>query len=201
MEYHFSELSFRYPAWTEPFIDNWDHAGFATIEGRMRFAVALAHRNIEAGTGGPFGAAIFDCATHILIAPGMNLVISSQCSVLHAEIVAIMMAHKITGSFDLSMSGQRRVELVTSVAPCAMCLGAIPWAGISRLVCGARDEDARAVGFDEGAKVADWTGELKKRGIETIVDINRNEAMDVLRNYKAGGGVIYNCNNAERASG
>ena len=197
MEYHFPELSIRYPAWTGPLVDNWDHAGFATAEGRMRFAIALAHRNVEAGTGGPFGAAIFDCATDLLIAPGMNMVISSQCSVLHSEIVAIMMAQKIVGAFDLSGSGLRHVELVTSVAPCAMCLGAIPWAGISRLVCGARDEDARAVGFDEGAKVADWTGELKKRGIETIVDIGRDDAVEVLRNYKAMNGVIYNSNSTK----
>jgi tRNA(Arg) A34 adenosine deaminase TadA len=196
MEYHFPTLSIRYPTWVAPLVDNWDHAGFATIEGRMRFAVALAQRTIEAGTGGPFGAAVFDYATNSLIAPGMNLVISSQCSVLHAEIVAIMMAQKVVGAFDLSGSGLRRVELVTSVAPCAMCLGAIPWAGISRLVCGARDEDARAVGFDEGAKVADWTGELKKRGIETIIDIGRDDAVEILRNYKAGGGVIYNCNSS-----
>jgi tRNA(Arg) A34 adenosine deaminase TadA len=194
MEYHFPELSIRYPAWTGPLVDNWDQSGFATVEGRMRFTIALAHRNVEAGTGGPFGAAIFDSATNALIAPGMNLVISSQCSVLHAEIVAIMMAQKIVGAFDLSESGLRRIELVTSVAPCAMCLGAIPWAGISRLVCGARDEDARAVGFDEGAKVADWTGELKKRGIETIVDTGRDNAVEVLRNYKAMDGVIYNSN-------
>jgi tRNA(Arg) A34 adenosine deaminase TadA len=197
MEYHFPALSIRYPAWVAPFVDKYDHTGFTTIEGRMRFAVALAQRTIEAGTGGPFGAAVFDCATNTLIAPGMNLVISSQCSVLHAEIVAIMMAQKIVGAFDLSGGGLRRVELVTSVAPCAMCLGAIPWAGISRLVCGARDEDARAVGFDEGAKVADWTDELKKRGIETIIDIGRDDAVEVLRNYKAGGGVIYNSNNAK----
>jgi tRNA(Arg) A34 adenosine deaminase TadA len=198
MEYHLPDLSVRYPAWTEPFVDNYDHAGFSAIEGRMRFVIALAQRNIGAGTGGPFGAAIFDCTTDTLIAPGMNLVISAQCSVLHAEIVAIMMAQKITGSFDLSMGGRRRVELVTSVAPCAMCLGAIPWAGISRLVCGARDEDARAVGFDEGAKVADWTGELKKRGIETIVDIGRDDAVEVLRNYKTSGGIIYNSTSAKQ---
>jgi tRNA(Arg) A34 adenosine deaminase TadA len=197
MEYHFPELAIRYPAWTGPLVDNWDHDGFFAIEGRMRFAIALAHRNVEAGTGGPFGAAIFDCTTNTLIAPGMNLVISSQCSVLHAEIVAIMMAQKIVGAFDLSGSGLRRVELVTSVAPCAMCLGAIPWAGISRLVCGARDEDARAVGFNEGTKVADWTSELKKRGIETMVDIRRTEAVEILRSYKAMGGIIYNSNSTK----
>jgi tRNA(Arg) A34 adenosine deaminase TadA len=192
MEYRFPELYFRFPVWTESMLFSWDHAEFATIQGRMRFAVALAQYNVTAGTGGPFGAAVFDCATNVLIAPGMNLVLSSQCSVLHAEIVAIMMAQKIAGAFDLSLGGRRRVELVSSVAPCAMCLGAIPWAGISRLVCGARDEDARAIGFDEGAKVPDWTGELNKRGIETATDIGRDEAMEVLKRYKSGGGAIYN---------
>ena len=41
-------------------------------------------------------------------------------------------------------------EMVASTQPCAMCLGATPWSGIRRLVCGARDEDAEEIGFDEG---------------------------------------------------
>lgn len=158
----------------------------------MRFAIALANENIRQKTGGPFGAAIFTIDTHELIAPGVNCVLSSQCSVLHAEMVAIMLAQKIAGSFTLSRQDLPPVELVTSIAPCAMCLGAVPWSGIRRLVCGGRDEDARGIGFDEGAKVDSWIESLKERGIETIGDVCREEAVKVLREYKAGKGVIYN---------
>jgi tRNA(Arg) A34 adenosine deaminase TadA len=145
-----------------------------------------------AGTGGPFGAAIFNLETHELIAPGINIVISSNCSVLHAEIVAIMLAQNKEGSFSLSQAGLPQAELVTSIAPCAMCLGAIPWSGIKRLVCGGRDEDARAVGFDEGAKVDNWEKSLAVRGIETITDVCREEASAVLQKYRSQNGVIYN---------
>jgi tRNA(Arg) A34 adenosine deaminase TadA len=52
--------------------------------------------------------------------------------------------------------------MVVSTEPCALCLGAIPWSGIRRLVCGARDEDARSIGFDEGEKVPYWIGAFGK---------------------------------------
>ena len=54
------------------------------------------------------------------------------------------------------------------------------------------DEDARAVGFDEGDKHPDWPARLQARGIEVVRDIRREEAAAILRRYAAGGGVIYN---------
>jgi tRNA(Arg) A34 adenosine deaminase TadA len=83
-------------------------------------------------------------------------------------------------------------ELVSSTEPCAMCLGAIPWSGVRGLVCGARDEDARAAGFDEGTKPANWAKALDERGIEVVRDVLRDEAREVLRSYVSGGGTIYN---------
>src|SRR5512136_1453019 len=157
MKSRYPGFGFSLPDWVDGFIARYGSSGFSSSEGRMRFVIALAKENIIQKTGGPFGAAIFNASTHELIAPGVNLVVSARCSVLHAEIVAIMLAQKLAGTFDLGAKGLPRLELVTSVAPCAMCLGAIPWSGVRRLVCGGRDEDARAIGFDEGAKPADWT--------------------------------------------
>jgi tRNA(Arg) A34 adenosine deaminase TadA len=188
-------FGFMLPAWVNVFIDEWystQSSGAASVEGRMRFVIALANENVRRGTGGPFGAAVFNIASHELIAPGINCVLSSRCSVLHAEIVAIMLAQKKAGSYTLSREDLPQVELVTSIAPCAMCLGAIPWSGIKRLVCGGRDEDARAVGFDEGAKVDNWEKSLAVRGIETITDVCREEASAVLQKYRSQNGVIYN---------
>ena len=73
-----------------------------------------------------------------------------------------------------------------------MCLGAIPWSGLRRLVCAARDEDARAAGFDEGAKPCDWAEEFLRRGIAVTRDVMRREAASVLETYARGGGPIYN---------
>jgi tRNA(Arg) A34 adenosine deaminase TadA len=164
---------------------------FATDSERMSFVIKLARRNVEEGTGGPFGAAVFDSATGRLIAAGVNLVDSANCSVAHAEMVAIMLAQRAAGSHDLSQGGARR-ELFSSTEPCAMCLGAIPWSGVKRLVCAARDEDARAVGFDEGHKPTDWPAGLEERGIRVKQDLMREDATQVLKDYIKRGGPIYN---------
>ena len=154
--------------------------------------IELSRKNIEAGTGGTFGAAIFEIPSGKLIAPGVNLVTSANCSVLHAEIVAIMIAQKTLGTYDLSNCGE--YELVTSCQPCAMCMGAIPWSGVKKVVCGARDEDARAIGFDEGCKPDNWQKHWQKRGIETIEDVLRADCRQVLIDYGQNEGNIYNAN-------
>ncbi|RJP39564.1 MAG: nucleoside deaminase [Desulfobacteraceae bacterium] len=183
-------FTFRLPAWVDVFL-NHQPAVYSTIEDRMRLVVDLARKNIANESGGPFGAAVFD-ASGTLITPGVNLVITANCSVLHAEITAMVMAQKILGRYDISDGGRMNFELVSSSEPCAMCFGAIPWSGVRRLVCGARAEDAEAVGFDEGPKPADWVRALTDRGIEVTRDVLRSEAVSVLKDYAAGGGLIYN---------
>jgi tRNA(Arg) A34 adenosine deaminase TadA len=157
----------------------------------MEWVIGLAERNVAEGTGGPFAAAVFDFDTGGLIAPGVNRVVAARCSAAHAEIVALATAQARLGHHDLGAPGLPRCELVASTAPCAMCLGAIPWSGVRRLVCGAREEDARAIGFDEGDKPADWAGALQRRGIEVERDVCRPAAVALLQQYAAGGGVIY----------
>jgi tRNA(Arg) A34 adenosine deaminase TadA len=164
-------------------------AVFASIEDRMALVIELARTNVGRQTGGPFGAAVFDLTTGEVIAPGVNLVVSSHAALAHAEMLAIAIAGQALESFDL---GIRATELVTSTAPCAMCLGAVPWSGVRRLVCGAREEDARRIGFDEGDKPTDWIGRLRTRGIEVVEDVSRAEATSVLEDYARQGGTIYN---------
>lgn len=187
----------RLPAWI-PLLVAEHGSVYPTVEDRMRLATALARRNVERGTGGPFGAAVFDLHDNTLLAPGVNLVVSEDCSVLHAEIVALIFAQELAGRYDLSAGGRMGYELVSSTEPCAMCMGAVPWAGICSLVCGARDEDAREAGFDEGAKPSDWVGALTARGIAVKRDVCRAEARAVLLDYAAGGGPIYNAAQSQR---
>jgi tRNA(Arg) A34 adenosine deaminase TadA len=164
---------------------------FSDVEARMAFVIGAARLNIDRG-GGPFAAGVFERDWGRLVALGVNMVASAGLSVLHAEIMALSLAQKKVGGFDLSAPGLPAHELVTSAAPCAMCLGAVPWSGVARLVAGARGEDVEAVGFDEGAKPTDWRGALQSRGIEVISDVLRDEAASVLRDYAARGGEIYN---------
>lgn len=165
---------------------------FADAKARMAYVIGAARMNVERGDGGPFAAGVFERDTGRLVALGVNMVASAGLSILHAEIMALSLAQKKVGGFDLSAPGLAAHELVTSAAPCAMCLGAVPWSGVVRLVAGARGEDVEAVGFDEGAKPADWRGALQSRGIEVICDVLRDEAVAVLRDYAARGGEIYN---------
>lgn len=187
----FPQVTLELPDWVEELVSDPGRT-YPTEEDRMRLVVELSRLNVERGTGGPFGAAIFERETGRLLAPGMNLVVPSGCSVAHAEMVAIMIAQRVVGDFDLGGEGKPAYELYASTEPCAMCFGATPWSGVRSLLCGARDEDARAVGFDEGAKLPDWAEALEARGISVKRDVLREEAASVLRHYANSGGEIYN---------
>ncbi|MEN6575739.1 MAG: nucleoside deaminase [Phycisphaerales bacterium] len=186
-----AKIVLELPEWIESFVARRE-AAFDCAEARMRLAIELADLNVEHRTGGPFGAAIFEIDTGRLVSAGVNLVEKSNCSILHAEMVAIALAQQAVGSYNLGGEGRPAHELVTSTEPCAMCLGAIPWSGVRRVVCGAAGEDACAIGFDEGAKPADWVGELHKRGITVVRGVLQAEAHAVLRRYLERGGAIYN---------
>ncbi len=185
----FPRVVLRLPDWVE---DTLADRVYPTVEDRMRLAVELSRLNVRHGSGGPFGAAIFERETGELLAPGVNLVVGANCSVFHAEMVAIMVAQQMVGDFDLGGEDRPAYELVASTEPCAMCLGATPWSGVRRLVCGARDEDASAIGFDEGEKPIQWVPALERRGIAVVRDVLREEAASVLREYAVSGGEIYN---------
>lgn len=184
-----SDIHFILPRWLVASVSTAPEF-FASLQERMGFVIGLAHLNIEHETGGPFAAAVFEKDTGRLYAPGVNLVFSTNCSILHAEIVALIMAHKRAENFDLS-AGMPELQLVTSAEPCAMCMGAVPWSGIGSIVCGARDEDVRKIGFDEGAKHPDWIGELNRRGIDVERDILRNDAVRLMERFVELGGEVY----------
>jgi tRNA(Arg) A34 adenosine deaminase TadA len=178
------------PAWVSDIAD-FERA-YGTDSDKMDLVIALAMNNATRNTGGPFGAAIFDAESHRLIAPGVNLVVPASNPTAHAEIVAIAIAGSRLGRYDLGDEGASPSVLATSVEPCAMCLGATPWSGVSSLLVGARDADARAIGFDEGTKPDDWVGVLTGRGISVTLDVQREGAVAVLDTYLALGGHIYN---------
>jgi tRNA(Arg) A34 adenosine deaminase TadA len=187
----FPAFRLELPRWITEYLGQQPEI-YPTPEARMKLVTMLAQLNIQYGTGGPFGAGIFRLDTHQLVAPGVNLVLSSKSSISHAEIIAIMMAQQIMGSHDLGAMGLPPHELVTSCEPCAMCLGAISWSGVRHLVCGARGSDAEAVGFDEGPKPTHWITELEQRGIAVTRDIGRTDASAVLQQYVKNGGEVYN---------
>lgn len=184
------EITIRIPEWVEGYLAEFPQV-LPGAEERMRLVIGLARQNIRHGTGGPFAAAVFD-ARGRLVAPGVNMVTSRNISALHAEIVALSLAQQAVGRYDLGDGGRLSYDVYSAAEPCAMCFGAFLWAGVRGLVCGARSEDATAVGFDEGPKVPGWVNALAERNITVTRDVLRADAAAVLKEYVDSGGLIYN---------
>jgi tRNA(Arg) A34 adenosine deaminase TadA len=107
----------------------------------MRQAIDKAGEGIATGQA-PFGAVIVRggqliCATH-------NSVWTETDPTAHAEVNAIRQAARI-----LATIGLHGCEMYTTCEPCPMCLSAIHWAKLDRVVYGADIADAAAIGFSE----------------------------------------------------
>lgn len=183
-----SPIHLSLPDWIATEIDGY--AIYATDEQRVALAIQLARRNVELGTGGPFGAVIFSQDGRI-VGPGVNRVVPEQCSVAHAEMMAFMNAQSRMQRHRLNEDGTRYI-LATSAQPCAMCYGASIWAGIDELLIGARSADVEELTeFDEGPLPPDWSGELERRGIRVQRDLLRDEAREVFMLYGEKNGLAY----------
>lgn len=179
------------PDWVLPFVGAYD-APTATSTQRMALVHALADRNHVAGNGGPLAAVVDDPASGEIVAAGVNVVLSSGLSSAHAEVMAISLAQVALGSWDLAAT-RPGLELVVNWRPCAMCLGAVLWSGVQRLVVAGDGPDLeRLTGFDEGPVVADWAGQLALRGIEVERDVLRDGAIATYTAYGLSKALVYN---------
>jgi tRNA(Arg) A34 adenosine deaminase TadA len=178
------------PPWIDEIVD-WTRRYESDAE-RMRLAIRLARENVVRGEGGPFGAIVVERETGRLLSAGTNSVLRLQNAILHAEVMAFMMAQRRAGSYTLTALEGTEYELVSSCDPCAMCLGAVLWCGVKRVVCGATREDATTLGFDEGPVFPESLRYLEERGIEVVHGVLRAEGRAVLELYIERGGVVYN---------
>lgn len=184
----YAQVHLTLPPWVHDAVD--PHAVHASDMDKVALAIDLSARNVDAESGGPFGAVVFG-PDHKVIAVGVNRVLPHSCSLAHAEIMAYMLAQQRLQTPRLN-DVIAPVTLATSSQPCCQCYGATVWAGIDRLLIGARAEDVMALTeFDEGPLPADWVGELNRRGIEVVRDIERDAACAVLRAYGERGGQAY----------
>ena len=189
----YAQVHLTLPAWVHEAVDT--SRAYPSDAEKVALAVELSKRNIEANSGGPFGAAVFGPDDRI-IAVGVNRVVPHACSVAHAEMMAYMLAQGRTQRQRLNRDADDNaigpITLATSSQPCCQCYGATVWAGIDRLLIGARAEDVEALTeFDEGPLPADWVGELQSRGIAVVRDLERDAARAVLRAYGESGGTRY----------
>jgi len=104
-------------------------------------AVEIAASGIKKG-GGPFGAVISKRGK--TISEAINSVVLTNDPTAHAEILAIRQAASVLKSHNL-----RDCTIYSSCEPCPMCLGAIYWAGIKKVVYASDRIDAATAGFSD----------------------------------------------------
>lgn len=124
----------------------------------LRAAIDLSRRRMEAGFGGPFGAIVVRDGR--VIAEGFNQVTSANDPTGHAEVSAIRAACTALKTFSLA-----GCTLYTSCEPCPMCLGAIYWARLDRVVYANTRDDAAAIGFDDDHIYREFTKPIAARAI------------------------------------
>lgn len=112
---------------------------------RTALALALDRESTAAAAGGrqvdvPVGALVLDTKGRV-VGSGTNIRERDHDPTGHAEIVAIRAAAKALRSWRLD-----GCTLVVTLEPCTMCAGAVVLARLERLVFGAYDDKAGAVG-------------------------------------------------------
>ena len=104
----------------------------------LRQAFAVARRAREGGDH-PFGSVLADRDGNVLREQGNGYTSEGHDRTAHAEKLLASWAAK-----TLSLDQLRECTLYTSAEPCAMCSGAIYWAGIGRVVYGQTEHDLKA---------------------------------------------------------
>ena len=180
------------PDWTRELLESSQET-FTTLEERMRLTLHAARENFQRDTGGPFAAAVFEERSGRLISLGVNRVVPESCSSAHAEVMALSLAQRRLGGFDLGAVGLPAHQLVVNWRPCAMCFGAIPWSGVRSLViAGGGPAIERLTGFDEGPIHPDWSNELGRRGIHVTEGVLESEGWRLFEDFAKSGRLVYN---------
>ena len=107
----------------------------------MRRALAVAAESVRAGEV-PVGAVVVDPVGAIL-AEAANQRERDGDPTAHAEVLALRRAARASASGSWRLAG---CTLVVTLEPCTMCAGALVLARVARLVYGAADPKAGAVG-------------------------------------------------------
>jgi len=142
----------------------------------LKRAIALSREHMEAGNGGPFGALIAD-RSGTIIAEGWNCVTTGNDPTAHAEVTAIRRACTALGRFDL-----KGHVIYSSCEPCPMCLAAIYWARLDRLVFANGRADAAAIGFDDALIYDEIPKPIEARAIPTL-HLPLKDGLDVFADW------------------
>jgi tRNA(Arg) A34 adenosine deaminase TadA len=141
----------------------------------LEMAIETAGENMQDG-GGPFGAVIV-CNGSVIARAG-NRVVPGHDPTAHAEVMAIRMAAVKLETHDLG-----GCTIYASCEPCPMCLGAIYWAGIRRIVYASDRFRAAAAGFSDNHIYEEIGLENSARSIVMINGL-KEEGDSVLKRWE-----------------
>ena len=144
----------------------------ASFEPAMRAALDEARAAVDSGDV-PVGAVILD-PSGTVIARGRNRREADGDPTAHAEIVAIRAAARSVGEWRLD-----GLTLVVTLEPCTMCAGAITAARLGRVVFGAADPRAGAIG-----SLWDVVRDQRLAPVpEVIGEVLADECLNVIRRF------------------
>lgn len=135
----------------------------------MGLAIAEARRALDAGEA-PYAACIVRGGE--VLACTHNRINGRADITAHAEIEAIRAACAATGGTDLS-----GCTMYSTCEPCSMCLTACVWAGIGRIVWGARMDDEQRFGLAAPTVPAATMQAHLGRPAELVADVGRGEML------------------------
>jgi tRNA(Arg) A34 adenosine deaminase TadA len=187
-----STVTLSVPDWFDEFTSDVPDS-VPALDDRMTIVNELARRNVDATTGGPFAAGVFERDSGRIVSLGVNRVVPLGVSSAHAEITALSLAQVAVRSWDLGAEGLPAHQLVVNWRTCAMCFGAVLWSGVVDLVlAGVGPEMEELTGFDEGPIHPDWEAELRNRGVNVTMGVGRAQAIATFEAYRASGAPVYN---------
>jgi len=123
----------------------------------LKKAIALTSKSVDEG-GFPCGCVIVQ--NEVVIGEGMSMSETHHDPTGHAEVMAIRSAASQYHSAELSGA-----TLYSSLEPCLMCFHSSYWAGISRIVFGAR-KDKVSPGYYEGNASLSSAAEVLNRNLD-----------------------------------
>ncbi len=139
-------------------------------------AIELAEARSRDGRHGPFGAVV--ARDGKVVGEGWNEVVAGCDPTAHAEVMALRGAATHLGTHVLE-----GCTIYCSSEPCPMCLGAIYWARIERVVYACSAQDAREAGFDDTFIYDEMARAWKARSI--VGDQRQRErGLEVFRKWK-----------------
>jgi tRNA(Arg) A34 adenosine deaminase TadA len=150
----------------------------AEDETLTRRAIELARTSVRAG-GGPFGALV--ARDGRVVAEGANRVTLANDPTAHAEIEALRAACRALGTFQLA-----GCTVYASCEPCPMCLAALYWARVDRVVFAASRTDAAAAGFDDERLYVELGRAVADREL-AMEQVLREDALATFDEWRAKG--------------